>query len=467
MQLKSKIGAEVLDYDLFLVLMKLRLIFLILIISTIALPAQNPGGSSLVPGFEYRIRKYVDSLPVIDTHEHLFDPEIIQGSYFLDFMLLFQQNGYDDLRSAGLSNSKFDTLFNKPLEPLQKWKLIEPYWQNSFNTSFSRIIVYGIRNLYGINGLNEATVKPLSEKIKKAYNTNWFDRILRDSCRIKYVIQDGFDLPKHDEYVRYARRFDSWITVKSKYRIDSLAIMQLDPIYTLEDYVKSMRLSFENAIKKGMTVVKVFISYTRTLSADKVETETARKVFRSLVNGDEDHVISFKEAKPLQDYMFYQLLDLADKYKIPVAIHTGLQAGGPNIIENSNPVLLTNIFIAYPGVKFVLYHGSYPFGGELSTLAKNFKNVYIDMNWIYSISPTYSERYLNEWLETVPAGRLMAFGGDAMVVENVYSELITAKRIISNVLTNKVREGYMSEAEAKLVASMILFDNASKLYKLY
>ena len=73
---------------------------------------------------------------------------------------------------------------------------------------------------------------------------------------------------------------------------------------------------------------------------------------------------------------------------------------------------------------------------------------------------------LNEWLETVPVSRLMAFGGDCMVVENVYSELTLARRIITNVLCNKVREGYFSESEAKVIARMILFDNAAKLYNL-
>lgn len=446
--------------------MKFPITLFVLLTVALSGRAQELTKSSLVPGYESRIRNYVDSLRVIDTHEHLFTPEIIEGSYFLDFMLLFQPNGYDDLKSAGMPDSLFNSLYNQTSSSVKKWKLIEPYWKNSFNTSFNRIILLGIKNLYGISDLNETTVEPLSEKIKKAYKTDWFDHILRDSCKIDYLIQDGYYMPGKDEYFRYAKRFDDWILVKSKYRIDSIAISQLDPIYTLEDFVKSLRTAFEKEVKKGMAVVKVFLAYSRTLDFKRVDAESARKVFRSLVNGNEDHVISFESAKPLQDYMFCRLLDLADEYDLPVAFHTGLTAGDGNFINNSNPTLLTNIFIEYPDINFVLYHGSYPFGGELSALAKNFRNVYIDMNWVYSISPTYSERYLNEWLETVPASRLIAFGGDCMVVENVYSELITAKWIISKVLSDKVRDKYLSESEAKTIARMILFDNASKLYNL-
>ncbi|HEX2968086.1 MAG TPA: amidohydrolase family protein [Bacteroidales bacterium] len=418
------------------------------------------------PGFEGRILHYIDSMHVVDTHEHLFTPEIIKGSSFQDFMLLFQQNGYDDLVAAMMPVTLFDTLFNEPLSPVVKWKIIEPYYRNTFNTSYMKILLQGIRNLYGINDLNEHTVSLISDEVKKTYTTSRFDRILKDSAKIDFIIQDGYYMPGKDDYFRYAKRFDNWINVKSNYTIDSIAISQVEPIYTLDDYEKSLRLAFEESLKKGMTVVKVALAYSRTLKFDKTGREPALKVFRKLVNGNEDLKISFNEAKPLQDYMFYRLMDLANEYGLPVAIHTGLQADRGNTLSNSDPLLLTNVFRDFPDVRFVLYHGSYPYGGELSALAKSYRNVFIDLNWMYSISPSYSERYLNEFLETIPVSKIMAFGGDCMAVENVYSELITAKRIISEVLIKKVQEGYITEDEAKTIARMILHDNAIRFYKL-
>ncbi|MDX9812950.1 MAG: amidohydrolase family protein [Bacteroidales bacterium] len=446
--------------------MKFRL--LILVILTVACPLRGESQTRTLQqaGYELRIRNFIDSLWIIDTHEHLLDPEVIKNSYCMDFSLLFLQNGYDDLRSAGLPDSIFNHLFNEEHSPVEKWELMSPYFKNTFNTSFSRIILSGIKDLYGIDELNESTVGILSEKIVKAYSSDWYRRILQDSCRIKYAIVNGKHTPGLDEYFRFETRFDSWLTVKSKFRIDSLAIQQVDPIFTLEDFDRSLRTAFEKEVKNGMVKAKVFVAYYRPLSFAKVDYNDAKKVFRSLINGEEDHVISFKDAKPLQDYMLYRLLDLAKEYDIPVAFHTGIQAGMGKVLGNTNPTLLTNLFSEYPEVKFVLYHGSYPFGGELSALAKNYRNVYIDLNWTFAISPSYTERYLNEWLETVPASKIMAFGGDCMAVENTYSELKVAKRIISKVLSDKVRDGYFSEQDAKLVAKMILFDNASSLYNL-
>lgn len=154
------------------------------------------------------------------------------------------------------------------------------------------------------------------------------------------------------------------------------------------------------------------------------------------------------------------------KYDIPMQVHTGLQAGDGNDISNSNPALLANLFLEYRDVRFSLFHGSYPYGGELSALAKGFRNVYLDMSWLYIISPSYAERYLHEWLETVPANKIMAFGGDYHNVENAYGHSLMARAVVAKVLVEKVRTGYLTETEAMDVARRILRDNAIELFRI-
>jgi len=446
--------------------MRFQISLIVLMTASLTCQAQESHSAIVTTGYEQRIRNYIDTLKIIDTHEHLFNPELLKQTTFLDFSLLLQQNSYDGLVASGMPVSTREKLYFEPTPVAEKWKLIEPYWNKSFNTVSNRILLLAIKDLYEISDLNASSVEPLSAKIRKAYSGDWYNHVLKDLCRIEYVIEDNDHVGEKYDYFRYTKRFNSWLTLKTKFRIDSLAVMQVEPIYTLEDYVKSMSNSFEDGLKKGMVAVKVNIAYKRSLNFEKVPVETARKVFRTIINGNEDLILEAKDAKPLQDYMMFQLLELARKNKVPVAFHTGIQAGGANIIRNSDPTLLSNLFYEFPDVNFVMFHGSYPFGGELTTLVRNFKNVYIDMNWTYAISPTYTERYLNEWIEAVPASKIMAFGGDQRCVENTYGNLVIARQVISNVLTEKVRSGYFSEREALSVARMILHDNAVKFYNL-
>ncbi len=415
-------------------------------------------------GFEGRIKTLCDTITVFDTHEHLMDPSLLKEADFFDFTMLLQQNSYDDLVSAGMPDSVFNDLYGTRLSPSQKWKIIEPYWVRSFNTSYNRILLNVVKELYGIENLNSSSVTKLSSLMKARYGTEWFNHIIRDLCRIDHIVQSGPGVGDEFGYISYARGFGSWLTVRTKFTIDSISIAQVDPIFTLEDFVRSMRTDFETGIKEGMRVVKVNYAYQRTLFVENYSTEAARKVFRTLINGNEDTRITFRDAKPLQDYMTHKLMEMASEYGIPVAFHTGLLAGSGNYIQNSDPTLLTELFLKYRKIRFVLFHGSYPFGGELASLAKTFPNVYIDMNWTYAISSGYAQRYLTEWIETVPAFKIMAFGGDQRTAEITYGNLLVARELIGNVLIEKVRSGYFSEQEAIDIARMILHENAMEFY---
>jgi predicted TIM-barrel fold metal-dependent hydrolase len=117
-------------------------------------------------------------------------------------------------------------------------------------------------------------------------------------------------------------------------------------------------------------------------------------------------------------------------------------------------------------VKFILLHSSYPYGGELAVLAKNFPNVYIDMAWTPIISPSYSIRYLQEFLETVPVNKIMVFGGDGSYVEGAYGASIMAREVVEKTLIAMIKSGYFNEEEAISIVPKLLRTNAIKVYDL-
>jgi len=444
----------------------MKSVYLFVILFSIPFLAQTQIQIRPLPasGFEQRISDYVNNMTVVDTHEHLMSQSALKQRTTLDFMVLLQHYSACDLQSAGspsLSTLRDDSI----LSIKEKWEILKPFWESSKNTAYNRASLLAADKLFGIDDINESTVELLSKKIGKAYQTDWINHVIKDICMIDYLIQDSEDRSFGTDGFRYVKRLDHFIHVHSKDRIISIGQDQNMSIETLDDFTEALESAFNEAKAEGIVGIKTALAYDRTLNFEDSSRESAEEVFEKLMNSPDGTWFSFREVKPFQDYMMHRLLDLARDNKLPVQIHTGLHLN-ENIIENSNPTHLVNLFFEYPDVNFILFHGSYPYGGELSTLAKNFHNVYIDMCWLYVISPSYSERYLHEWLETVPASKIMGFGGDYLNVENAYAHLLMGKQVIIKVLTDKVRDGYLSESEAKQIAQMILHDNAVRLLRL-
>jgi predicted TIM-barrel fold metal-dependent hydrolase len=149
---------------------------------------------------------------------------------------------------------------------------------------------------------------------------------------------------------------------------------------------------------------------------------------------------------------------------LPIQIHTGLQEGNENIVANSHPELLTNLFMEYKEAKFDVFHGAWPYCGELGALAKNFPNVYIDMCWMHIISPSRSRTALSNWLDEVPASKIMGFGGDYLFVEGAYGHSVIARENVVHVLAEKVDDGVYKMDQAKKYARWLLRENPERLF---
>ncbi|KKL79610.1 hypothetical protein LCGC14_2013110, partial [marine sediment metagenome] len=116
-------------------------------------------------------------------------------------------------------------------------------------------------------------------------------------------------------------------------------------------------------------------------------------------------------------------------------------------------------FMAYRNIRFDLFHIGYPYQQTVSALAKNFRNVFIDFAWAHIISPTASVNALVEYLDAVPANKIIGFGGDYAFIDGVYGHQVIARENIARALAIKVRHGAMDLDRARQVAGMLLMDN--------
>lgn len=419
-----------------------------------------------------QIKAAVDEIRLIDTHEHLVS-EGLWLTHEVDFFYWFSHYSSSDLLSAGMPPDDLSFIRDAQNPAQERWSRMAPYWPLVKYTGYGQALRIAARDIHGIPDIDESTWSNLSERISATRQQGFYEKILRQKAGIELTILDRI---RDDPYLTAAlssgggRRPTFFVRVK---RLDNFVglngdgISELEAEYeqeikSLDDVLATLDMAFERIIADSCVGIKSGLAYSRILRYEDTSREEAVRAFEKLLVGEE----SFEQLRPYQDFMMHQIVRRAGERGLPVQIHTGLQEGRGNIITNSNPTHLVNLFMKYPETKFDVFHGSFPYMGELTTLAKNFQNVYINMCWLPIISPTASKLWLHQWLETIPVNKIMGFGGDYLFLEGTYGHSVIARQVVTETLAEKVEAGYLTLEEARYVARRILRDNAIELFRL-
>jgi predicted TIM-barrel fold metal-dependent hydrolase len=116
-----------------------------------------------------------------------------------------------------------------------------------------------------------------------------------------------------------------------------------------------------------------------------------------------------------QDKMAWPIYEVIDEYKLPAIFHSGhsgigsgMRCGGGLRLQNSNPMLLEDVAIAFPDMQIVVAHPSWPWQDEAISLAMHKPNIWIDLSgW----SPKYFAPQLVQYANTLLKDRIL-FGSD-------------------------------------------------------
>ena len=237
-------------------------------------------------------------------------------------------------------------------------------------------------------------------------------------------------------------------------------------VHDFESYLTALEQDFENKLRDGMVAVKMFVAYRRALDIQSASRNSAEKIFEEIVAGK--HLTSPLNAatKLFEDFMLSRIAKLAGENGVPVQIHTGMQNGNFQQIDQGNPLHLQAFLIAHPQVRFDLFHGGYPFLHEYIVLTKTYPNVSANLAWLYILSPAAASYLLNQLLETVPVNRIHGFGGDYDFVEGALSHIMIARKIIVGILEKKILSKELSEGEAMKIVRQILWNAPAEFYKI-
>ncbi|HZJ83710.1 MAG TPA: amidohydrolase family protein [Clostridia bacterium] len=415
-----------------------------------------------------QIFDHVKGLEIIDSHEHLPHREDAREK---DTDILREYLGHyfnSDLISAGLKRKDFDRVMEHEIPIMERWDIVEPYWNSCRYTGYGRALDISVKALYNIHSISRDTIEELDGAFQKTLRPGHFKRVLKDMSKIEVSLLDA-NLDCDPYFFKSVYRLDNFIYPQSRRDIEQVERDSGVKISSIDDWLEACETMLDNAFKAGAVALKSGLAYNRTLKYERFTKGEAEayfnQIFKTFNFPDwDDSPITI--GKPFQDYMMHFILRLANERGLTFQFHTGLQEGNGNIIYNSDPSLLSNLFLEYPDVDFDIFHIGYPYQHVLSALAKNFPNVYIDMCWAHIISPAACVNALYEWIDSVPYNKIIAFGGDYMVIDAVYGHQYLARINVSKSLAYKVEEGVFDVDEAKHIAKMLFYDNPKRIFKL-
>jgi len=422
------------------------------------------------------ISRAITSIPIFDTHEHVVAEEDRRG-FILDFSLFFMMYAGTDLLTSGMTEEEFADFQDPGTDVEKKWGYFSRHWSNIRNTSYSKVILEAVKDLYGYDDINEKNYRELSEKIRDTRNVKWYERVVREKSNIKMILNHLDNVWQAKKKVLDMEEFRPVLNLEEVIGTCCLEdVLEWEKrydtsIYKLDDLLKIIDGIFEKKDEVGYMGVKTAIAYMRPLKFEETTFEEADKVFSRIFRLksygflEKKDFLSKDELKPFQDFLMHYIIQKATEYELPVQIHTGIFELLHNDVSNSNPAYLINLFMKYRKCKFDIFHAGYPYYDQLISICKQYPNVYFDLCWIADISTSLYKEILNKLIEMIPSNKIFGFGGDYMFIEGLYGSQKLARKAISELLYNKVEQKYFTFEQAVEFGEKILNLNPKSVYR--
>lgn len=411
----------------------------------------------------------LQATPTVDAHEHLH-AEADSVARQVDFYTLFECYCQADLVAAGATGEDF-ALWADRSRPLKtRWEHFKPFLSAIRTVGQARAALIVIRDLLGFDDLTDETVADVGRKLAEVNRPGVYDAILRRKCNLAACIvcfhADHQVLGEHGDLFYHLAAGRDVLNVHQVGEIAKLEQRHRRNIHTIEDLLDVMTLAVEAwRVDRRVVGIKINQAYQRRLDFAKRTRYEAEQVFNRLLT-NEMHELAWHEARPLQDYLVYQLVARAEAVGLPIAIHTGLLGGNLGVVDNGSPLHLLPLITEFPRARFDLFHGGAPWVREIATLAKHFPGVHLNMTWLHLFNPAQARSALSEWLDMVPNTKIFGFGGDYIYWEKVLGHLTLARQNIARVLAEKVEEGAYSRSEASLLIRRLMLENPNEFYRL-
>lgn len=422
------------------------------------------------------LRDLIDETRWVDTHEHLVEEHrrLQPGSYeFLDpisreqavipadWSALIVDYALGDLVCAGLSPAGVQRLLSSELSALEKWEVVEGCFEAARNTGYLRAVDLSTERLCGVR-LSRETCEQIDAQLRSLRVQGYYERILHEvagvtCCQVHSIDEDPFCETRLPGLLPQ----DLAIALLAGGRHLAVEAASGIEVSSLEDYLRVLEWCFEQYGSRAVAV-KCNWAYRRPLAVGLIDVLPRREFERLRAD-----IASLAERRQVEDYLFQRCIDLATAAGLPVKIHLGYLAGAHHpqfsaVFEHVHDIVA--VVQANPATKFVLMHAAWPQQEQLLALAKHSPNVAVDLCWAWILAPLATQDFLSRALTTIPATKLLCFGGDYATVESVVGHAELARRGLQAALERLVADCWLTDADACRLVPLLMHGNAERIF---
>jgi hypothetical protein len=429
------------------------------------------------------LRDLIDATPWLDTHEHLVEEHhrLVPGGY--EFIPTAQpKEGAEprmripgdwtalldpayvmaDLVCAGMPAEQAASFHSDQGCPAEEaWSAVEPYVAAARNTGYLRALDITTERLFG-SRLERDTVEEIDKRLRALRAEGFYAKVLREvanvsRCQVHSVDSDLICLTRqpellHQDLVLVPLVFGSYPAVEEACGID---------VGELDDYLEVIEWVFAQFAGRA-SAVKCAWAYQRPLLVD-VPSAPPRGEFIRVRRG----TATAADRRFVEDFLLQRCIDLATAAGLPVKMHLGYLAGSHNPqfrhifsdVADVVPLLQAN-----PATTFVLMHIAWPKQEELLALAKHHPNVVVDLCWSWIVSPRSTQDFLERALTSLPASKLLCFGGDFQTVEHVVGHAEIARRGLQRTLEGLLADDWIAAADIEGRVATLMHGNAERIF---
>jgi predicted TIM-barrel fold metal-dependent hydrolase len=269
-----------------------------------------------------------------------------------------------------------------------------------------------------------------------------------------YPFHDGAAPGRGTEFQRFHGVFASVLAKEMKH----YGLERPPPAF--DDYLQFVDASVRRRVSEGAIGLKIVSAYVRAIDFAPASYDDAARNYAALASKRE------APRAPLENYIARRLAQYAADHGLPMQIHVGMGHPEPGMrIANTAPFLLESL-IDTPSLnrlKVILLHGGYPFGSELASLAQTYGNVFIDFSWMPYLHHFYLRQKLSEWLEILPANKLL-YGSDTSAPEFHVAAASYTRGSLNHVLNDGYARRVWDAKQVEWLARRILFENTADVY---